>query len=30
MSASRRGDVTELSFGKDERLEIVDALITGG
>lgn len=30
MSTSRRGDVTEVSFGKDERLEIVDALITGG
>jgi len=30
MSTSRRGDVTEVSFGKDERLEIVDALIMGG
>lgn len=30
MSASRRGDVTEVRFGEDERVEIVDALVTGG
>lgn len=30
MSASRRGDVTEIRFGTEERFEIPDALVTGG
>lgn len=30
MTSSRQGDVTEVRFEQDERLEIPDALITGG
>lgn len=30
MTSSRRGDITEVKFGADERVEIVDALVSGG
>lgn len=30
MTSSRRDDITEVKFGDDERVEIVDALVNGG
>lgn len=30
MTSSRRDDITEVKFGDDERVEIVDALVSGG